>query len=151
MAAYRRVYDSRHLQAAKNRDQLRNPTLGNRVRATFIFLQLVCAYRLAGYRRMDKTPCYCRLGDSSPGWRLARSPDRSHGSPATLDPGQPSPRVHVIGRLIIAQGGQGRLNQWAHWARAHAPPPDFFFLRGPQLAVVKYIFKTNYLIVDATA
>jgi len=30
MAAYRRVYDSRHLQAtAKNRDQLRNPTLGN--------------------------------------------------------------------------------------------------------------------------
>jgi len=32
-AAYRRVYDSRHLQAdcQKNRDQLRNPTLGNRV------------------------------------------------------------------------------------------------------------------------
>jgi len=28
MAAYRRVYDSRHLQAdAKNRDQLRNPAL----------------------------------------------------------------------------------------------------------------------------
>ena len=36
MAAYRRVYDSRHLQlTAKNRDQLRNPTLGNRVWATF--------------------------------------------------------------------------------------------------------------------
>ena len=61
MAAYRWVYESRHLQAyrlrndlycvewgvklysnqptnqptAKNRDQLRNPTLGNRVRATF--------------------------------------------------------------------------------------------------------------------
>ena len=32
MAAYRRVYDS---LTAKNRDQLRNPTLGNRVRATF--------------------------------------------------------------------------------------------------------------------
>ena len=31
MAAYRRVYDSRHLQA----DQLRNPALGNRVWATF--------------------------------------------------------------------------------------------------------------------
>jgi len=32
MAAYRRVYDSRHLRlTAKNRDQLRNPTLGNRV------------------------------------------------------------------------------------------------------------------------
>jgi len=30
MAVYRRVFDSRHLQAtAKNRDQLRNPTLGN--------------------------------------------------------------------------------------------------------------------------
>ena len=39
MAAYCRVYDSRHLQAtAKNRDQLRNPTLGNRVWATFTFL-----------------------------------------------------------------------------------------------------------------
>ena len=39
MAAYRRVYDSRHLQAdCKNRDQLRNPTLGNRVWATFTFL-----------------------------------------------------------------------------------------------------------------
>ena len=38
MEAYRRVYDSRHLQAdAKNRDQLRNPTLGNRVWATFAF------------------------------------------------------------------------------------------------------------------
>ena len=35
MAAHRRVYDSRHLP--KNRDQLRNPTLGNRVRATFTF------------------------------------------------------------------------------------------------------------------
>jgi len=30
MAAHRRVYDSRHLQAdCQNRDQLRNPTLGN--------------------------------------------------------------------------------------------------------------------------
>ena len=36
MAAYRRVYDSRHLQAdCQERDQLRNPTLGNRVWATF--------------------------------------------------------------------------------------------------------------------
>ena len=39
MAAYRRVYDSRHLQlTAKNRDRLRNPTLGNRVWASFTFL-----------------------------------------------------------------------------------------------------------------
>jgi len=36
MAAYRRVSDSRHLQAdCHNRDQLRNPTLANRVWATF--------------------------------------------------------------------------------------------------------------------
>ena len=38
MAAYRRVYDSRHLQAdCKNRHQLRNPTLSIRVWATFTF------------------------------------------------------------------------------------------------------------------
>jgi len=50
MAAYRRVYDSRQLQAdcqgsgissgtpdQTARDQLRNPTLGNRVWATFTF------------------------------------------------------------------------------------------------------------------
>jgi len=37
MAAYRQVYDSRHLHPAKNRDQLRNHTLGNRVWATFTF------------------------------------------------------------------------------------------------------------------
>ena len=37
MAAYRRVYDSRHLQAdCQKRDQLRNPTLSNRVCATFL-------------------------------------------------------------------------------------------------------------------
>jgi len=36
MAAYRWVYDSRHL-TAKNRYQRRNPTLGNRVWATFTF------------------------------------------------------------------------------------------------------------------
>jgi len=35
---YRRVYDSRHLQAdAKYWDQLRKPTLSNRVWATFTF------------------------------------------------------------------------------------------------------------------
>jgi len=39
LAAYRRVYDSRHLQAdCQERDQLGNPTLGNRVWATFTFL-----------------------------------------------------------------------------------------------------------------
>jgi len=41
MAAYRRVYDSRHLTnklTVKNRDQIRNPTLDNQVWATFTFL-----------------------------------------------------------------------------------------------------------------
>jgi len=39
MTAYRRVYDSRHLQAdCQELDQLQNPTLGNRVWATFTFL-----------------------------------------------------------------------------------------------------------------
>jgi len=38
MAAYRRVYDSHAcMLTAKNRDQLRNPTLGNRVCAAFTF------------------------------------------------------------------------------------------------------------------
>jgi len=37
MAAYRRVCDSRHLQA-DCRNQLRNLTLGNRVWATFTYL-----------------------------------------------------------------------------------------------------------------
>ena len=38
MAAYRRVCDSRHLQAdCQEPDQLQNPTLGNRVWATFTF------------------------------------------------------------------------------------------------------------------
>jgi len=39
MAAYRRVYDSRHLQAdCQERDQLRSPTLRSRVWATCTFL-----------------------------------------------------------------------------------------------------------------
>ena len=39
MAAYRRVYDSITCRlTAKNRDQLRNPTLGNRVWATIFAL-----------------------------------------------------------------------------------------------------------------
>jgi len=47
MAAYRQVYDSRHLQVtAKNRDQLRNPTLDNRVWATFTFLSSSSSSRL---------------------------------------------------------------------------------------------------------
>jgi len=46
----------------------------------------------------------------------------------------PAQRRH---QLPGSQGQfQGRLNQWAHWARAHRLR-IFFFLRGPQLAVVK--------------
>jgi len=42
MAAYRPVYDSRHLQADwQERDQLRNLTLGNRVWATFLTYRLL--------------------------------------------------------------------------------------------------------------
>jgi len=43
MAAYRRVYMTlvTYRLTAKNRDQLRNPTLGNRVWTTFIPLPLV--------------------------------------------------------------------------------------------------------------
>ena len=55
MAAYRRVYDSCHLQAewltAKNRDRLRNPTLANRVWATFTFFKNV----------YTTVPCYYDL------------------------------------------------------------------------------------------
>jgi len=32
---------------------------------------------------------------------------------------------------------QGRLNQWAHWARAQGPGYFSFLFEGPQLAVVK--------------
>jgi len=49
MAAYRRVYDSRNVTCrltAKNRDQLRNPTLGNRVWATFFTLTLSSDIRI---------------------------------------------------------------------------------------------------------
>jgi len=43
MEAYRRVYDSRHRRlTTKNRDQLRNPTLGNPVWATFLTLWAEC-------------------------------------------------------------------------------------------------------------
>jgi len=37
---------------------------------------------------------------------------------------------HVYG-LSFTAWRQGRLNQWAHWARAHPGPPDFFLLEGP--------------------
>jgi len=67
MAAYRRVYDSRHLWlTAKNRDQLRNPTLGNRVWVTFTFTDMLSklverlqrygdltVFKLADVRRLE--------------------------------------------------------------------------------------------------
>ena len=48
MAAYRRVYDS--WLTAKNRDQFQNPTLGNRVWATFLSVR-----GMGQTRRTDKT------------------------------------------------------------------------------------------------
>jgi len=45
MAAYRRVYDSRHLQAdCQEPGSARNPKLGNRLWATFAFLIVVGYY-----------------------------------------------------------------------------------------------------------
>jgi len=46
----------------------------------------------------------------------------------------------MTGRAVLTNGHTG-----------HVPrtPGFFFFLRGPQLAVVKLIFKTNYFITFA--
>ena len=55
MAAYRRVYDSRHLQTdcQEPRDQLRNPTLDNRLWATFLpFFAKLSATAAASDRRL---------------------------------------------------------------------------------------------------
>ena len=89
MAAYRRVYDSVTCRlTAKNRDQLRNPTLGNRVWATFTFYCYCC--------------CYCRLFRFKPPSRRGSSQDstvtsRSAVSVArtsvTSPPGQPGVRA----------------------------------------------------------
>jgi len=46
----------------------------------------------------------------------------------------------------IDSSSQGRLNQRAHWARAQGPR-SFLFLRGPQLAAVKYFFKLIILLM----
>ena len=43
MAAYRRVYDSCHLQADCQEQELQNPTFGNRVWATFTFYYMFWA------------------------------------------------------------------------------------------------------------
>jgi len=45
---------------------------------------------------------------------------------------------------------QDRLNQWAHWARAQGSR-IFFLFEGPPTGCGEIFFKTNYLIVDATA
>jgi len=42
-----------------------------------------------------------------------------------------------FGLKTVWYTSQGRLDQWAHWACAQGPRIIFFFLRGPQLAVVK--------------
>ena len=84
-----------------------------------------------------------------------------------LNQGQPQQSPHHCQRTCSMPGFSGLYSglvftcSWAPRARAvltnghngHMPrAPGFFFLfEGPQLAVVKYFLKTNYLIVDATA
>ena len=47
MAAYRRVYDSRHLQTdCQELGSAANPTLGNRIWATFIFYLAVIKWQM---------------------------------------------------------------------------------------------------------
>jgi len=45
---------------------------------------------------------------------------------------------------------QGRLNQWAHWARAQGPR-IFFLFEGPPSGCGEINFLTDYLIVVAIA
>ena len=83
MAAYRRVYDSRRLQAdCKNRDQLRNPTLGNRVWATFTFFYTTgypllshCKYTLFASPISERkgTPNYGDTSHKRLKWPLSKS------------------------------------------------------------------------------
>jgi len=58
MAAYRRVYDSHHLQAdCKQPGQLRKPTLGNPVWVTFTFTVLISLAQLQQQiKRRQQTP-----------------------------------------------------------------------------------------------
>ena len=71
------------------------------------------------------------------GHSLIRDP--SSGKWGSFDPRTLQDRGHW---LSVWSKVQGRLNQWTHWERA---PGFFFYLRGPQLSVVKEIFSTNYL------
>ena len=48
-----------------------------------------------------------------------------------------SPRQHRPARLVYEQ--QGRLNQWAHWARAQGPR-IFFLFEGPPTGCGEIIF-----------
>ena len=85
MAAYRRVYDSYHCRlTAKNRDQLQNPTLCNRVWATFtVFylhsiwikvyetvwcLSVLCTLYRCSMGRQQQTRC-CRFAAVVPAGR----------------------------------------------------------------------------------
>ena len=53
MVAYRRVYDSRHLQAdCQEPGSLRNPTLDNRVWATFTYFSAQRSFYRGAYYRL---------------------------------------------------------------------------------------------------
>ena len=92
MAAYRRVYDSRHLQA-KNRDQLRNPTLGNRVKGKgtqfndSIYQRKVSASRQLGVNNLPRVVVRSRAlaGDRTRDLLIASpTPYRCASTPPSL-------------------------------------------------------------------
>ena len=153
MAAYRRVYDSRHLHAdCQEPYQLRNPTLGNRVWGTFIFFTITPAAAVQIVSRTDE-----RRGQNGriSTRRWARATVCSVwqwqcflAASATAEKFTQTNNSVCQWRRRLANR-QGRFNQWAHWARAQGPD-FFFFLRGPNWLWWN-IFLTNYLIVDASA
>ena len=52
------------------------------------------------------------------------------------------------GIVMLSLCTQGRLNQWAHWARAQGPG-IFFLFEGPPTGCGEIIFLTNCLITFA--
>jgi len=83
MAAYRRVYDSCHLKAewltVKNRDQLRNPTVDNRVWATFTFLLFRIPVRIIRVKvTVSVVTLSCRGHVDKSATRLSLSPHSEH-------------------------------------------------------------------------
>ena len=73
---------------AKNRDQLRNPTLGNRVWATFAFCNVVCRRGSgARWRRGRQSGVWLRRGTARTRWQFTveRASDCCAGRPTYAD------------------------------------------------------------------